>query len=619
VRLSVQTKLRRRRRGAIAVALATSVGVISQSAVAGATSTSTRNAVGVRLERMAPRLPLGSVAVGSLPGTTAMTLSVTLAPRNEPALTAFIAAASIPGSAAYRHYLAAGQFALRFGPSARTVSAVENELRSLGMGRAELSSDHLFVTVHATATSVESAFGIALERYRLPDGSVGFINTQAPRVSGVLESPAVVGILGLDSLSRPRPLLYRKGTGTRSLHAAAPARLSSRPTKKASGPQACATAVSTAKSDDSYTDTQIAEAYKLNALYAKGDNGKGQTVALYELEPFSSSDLATFQKCYGTAVPVTVVKEFGGAGSGFGSGESILDIDNIVAMAPGIKLLVYEGPGNTDAQATGEYDDMVAPDNAKSLSTSWGLCEQDEGAAEINSEYPVFQEAAVYGQTLYAAAGDDGSEDCLQDGTSFAKDLAVDDPGSDPYVVSVGGLRLQGLTPTEAVWNDKTAGSGGDGDGAGGGGISTQWLMPTWQIGKGVINKYSSHALCGATTKYYCREVPDVSADADPDVGGWVFYYEGSWQGGEGGTSAAAPLWAAMTAVINAQCPTGGVGFDAPRLYAVARTAGNFTDVTSGNNDYTGGHSGSYPATADYDMASGLGSPLATGLATSLC
>jgi len=192
----------------------------------------------------------------------------------------------------------------------------------------------------------------------------------------------------------------------------------------------------------------------------------------------------------------------------------------------------------------------------------------------------------------------------------------VDDPGSQPYVVSVGGLTLESLTPTEKVWNDK---SDGDGDGAGRGGISTKWLRPTWQTGVGVITKHSSNAPCGASTNSYCREVPDVSADADPDTGGWVFYFEGERLGGEGGTSAASPLWAALTAVINSQCTSGTVGFDAPTLYWAASTAGNFTDVTAGNNDYTGTHDGLYPANAGFDMASGLGSPLASGLAKSLC
>jgi subtilase family serine protease len=552
-------------------------------------------------------------------------LSVALEPRNEAALQAFIAAASISGTAQYHHYLAPGRFAAVFGPRSSTIAAVEAELRSLGINGAHTSPDRLFVEANTTAARVRAAFRVRMQRYRLPNGWAGFSNSQAPLVSGVLASNAVTGILGLENLMRPQPLLVgharlvhdrdpSTATTAHNSRAAAPRKT------EASGPKACAAATSAATENDSYTDTQLAQAYKLSSLYADGAEGKGQTVAIYELEPYSTSDLTAFQKCYATSVKVRNVSEFGGPGTGAGSGEAIMDIENVVALAPASQILVYQAPGDvSDSQYVTLFDDMVAPDTAKQLTTSWGLCELDSGSTVINSEYPVFQEAATYGETFYAAAGDDGSEDCLEDGTSNAKKLSVDDPGSDPYVVSVGGLRVESLTPTETVWNDHTEAAGGDGDGAGGGGISAEWLMPTWQLGTGVINKFSSHTICGASSKYYCREVPDVSADADPDVGGWVIYYQGSWQGGNGGTSAAAPLWAALTAVINSQCKTGSVGFDAPRLYEVARHAGNFTDVTSGNNDYTDGHSGDYPATKGFDLASGLGSPIATGLANSLC
>jgi subtilase family serine protease len=572
-----------------------------------------------RLSRMAPSIPAGSLAIGAVASSAPIDLSISIAPRDEAALTSFIAGASIPGTARYHHYLAPGQFASRFGPASATVSEVVAELHSLGISGTSVSSDHLFVNARTTAASVASAFKVKLQRYRLSDGTTGFSNAEAPLVSGVLASPAINGILGLENLTHPRPLL-EGSKSARHAHSAAVGQ-SSPPAVHTTGPQACAAASSAATSNDSYTDTQIAQAYKLSTLYTDADTGANQTIAVYELEPYLSTDLAAFQKCYGTAVKVTNINEYGGPGTGAGSGESILDIENIVGLAPGAKLLVYQGPANpTDAQSVDLYDDMIAPDTAKQLSTSWGLCELDLGSAVINSEYPVFQEAASYGETFYSAAGDDGSEDCLEDGTANDAKLSVDDPGSQPYVVSVGGLRLESLTPTETVWNDHTVSDGGDGDGAGGGGISAEWQMPTWQIGTGVINKYSSHTICGASTKYYCREVPDVSGDADPDVGGWVIYYEGSWQGGEGGTSAAAPLWAALTAVINSgsKC-TAGVGFDAPRLYEEARNAGNFTDVTTGNDDYTGGHGGDYPAGTRYDLASGLGSPIATGLAASLC
>jgi kumamolisin len=137
-----------------------------------------------------------------------------------------------------------------------------------------------------------------------------------------------------------------------------------------------------------------------------------------------------------------------------------------------------------------------------------------------------------------------------------------------------------------------------------------------------VISSDSSGTKCGAPSGIYCREVPDVSADADPYTG-YVFYYEGAWTS-IGGTSPAAPLWAALTALIDASggCASATVGFANPSFYNVAGSASypaSFSDITSGDNDYTGTHSGKFPAGTGYDMASGLGTPIAGGLDAALC
>lgn len=542
-----------------------------------------------------------------------MFLAVTMRPRDEAALSSFVLRASTPGNPHYRHYLAHGQFAARFGPSRATVKAVIAELSALGFHRLRLSPDHLYVTVPTTAARVESAFKVELARYRF-EGRVGFVNTVAPLVHGVLASQKVIGILGLDGLVHPRSLMARAAAhrGASRLPA-----LSS-PVEHSAGPVACAKAATAASQDDGYTDTQIADAYKLNSLYAKGHLAQNQTIAVYELEPYLPTDIAAFQKCYGTSVTLKDVNLFGGPGKGAGSGEAAMDLENVIALAPKAKIIVYQGPDTiTNADNLKMYDDMIAPDNAKQLTTSWGLCEPDNGVATDKSEYSVFEEAASYGETFYSASGDDGSTDCYEDGTINSTGLFVDDPGSDPYVISVGGETLNGLAPSEYVWNESR-----NEEGAGGGGLSMVWQMRKWQTGPGVLSKYSSKTRCGGSSKslYYCREVPDVAGDSNPVIGGWAIYYEGSWQGGNGGTSAAAPLWAAMTADINSACPK-GVGFVAPRLYEAARKAGSFTAITRGNNDYTpstyGG--GLYPATVGYDMATGLGGPLASGLSSSLC
>ena len=198
--------------------------------------------------------------------------------------------------------------------------------------------------------------------------------------------------------------------------------------------------------------------------------------------------------------------------------------------------------------------------------------------------------------------------------------LAVDDPSSQPWVTSVGGTDLTALgpAPTETTWNEFFNTSCGCQEGAGTGGISTNWSMPSWQTGAGVISSLSSGTPCGATSGD-CREVPDVSASADP-VHGYVIFHHGAWTD-IGGTSAATPLWASLFSVIESKNTTPvRQGFLNPRLYstAAAHRAATFNDVTVGNNDYVGTNNGLYPATSDYDMATGLGSPIGTGIQAKL-
>jgi YVTN family beta-propeller protein len=193
--------------------------------------------------------------------------------------------------------------------------------------------------------------------------------------------------------------------------------------------------------------------------------------------------------------------------------------------------------------------------------------------------------------------------------------LSVEDPAGQPFVTGVGGTNLTrlGPAPSQSVWDEPRLG-----EGAGTGGISSRWTMPRYQKGPGVISSLSSRAPCGARAGQHCRELPDVSASADPSHG-YVIVFGGQWTV-VGGTSAATPLWAAVTSILDA---TGGrvhrVGFLNPALYRlVGRGRRIVNDVTSGNNDYTTTSGGHYPTTRHYDMATGLGTPIVTGLAAAL-
>lgn len=188
-------------------------------------------------------------------------------------------------------------------------------------------------------------------------------------------------------------------------------------------------------------------------------------------------------------------------------------------------------------------------------------------------------------------------------------------PATQPFVTGVGGTDLTklGPKPTERVWDESLPPQSDHPAGAGGGGISVFWKMPSYQKGPGVKNSESSGVPCG-NAHGLCREVPDVSASADP-WHGYIVFEQGQWVS-IGGTSAATPLWAAITGLLDVQQgKKHRVGFLNPALYKdVAAGKHIVNDVTVGNDDYTTTGDGLFKAGKGYDMASGLGSPIGTGL-----
>jgi Pro-kumamolisin, activation domain/IPT/TIG domain len=619
----------------------------------------------------APRVPAGARAVGPVQGATQVHGAVVLRPRNEAALMRFIAAVTTPRSPMFGRYLPPGEYARAFGPTGAAVSAVRSQLAADGLQVTKVASDGLIVDFSGSASTVERAFGTGLERYKLADGTFGTATTSAIRVPATL-ARVVAGVVGLDNLAHPLPIPVLHG------HPAG------RPAARAEGfphpagsPNACANARNAAQQMGGLTDDQIAHAYGAFGLYGTGDVAAGQHIAIYELEQFLPSDIRTFDTCYFGATAAAKmatrlhqINVDAGQPIGQGFGEAILDVEDVSAVAPGAVIDVYQAP-NTTIGALDEYTTIINKDADKVVTSSWGICEQ---AVQLGSpgvqqaENFLFEQAAAQGQTLFAAAGDQGSDDCnaFRDSSppSGQNVLSVDDPGSQPYVISVGGTTIDNAAvqpPSEHVWNDGAA------FGATGGGISMSWSMPTWQRDSrvpGIVLPGSAaytaantieHAfgfptgfcqafLAGANSTTPCRTVPDVSAQADEFIGavtifstefespqtpsGWVTI---------GGTSSSAPLWAAMLAVMNAS-PTckanpataDGVGFASPLLYAVASNPvaykASFSDITVGNNDIFGLHNGQvFPATTGYDMSTGLGSPQLTsqggkaGLAFYLC
>jgi len=577
---------------------------------------------GVRVGAFAP-IPAASRVIGSLPDSTRLDLTVALRPRDPAALAAFASAVSTPGSDVYRDYITPGQFRQRFGPTTAQIAAVQSSLRAHGLSPGRATANGLAIPIRATAGQAADAFSLSFSRVAESGRRVAFASTAPPLLDPSVAG-LVQGVVGLDTLSPPQPLAVRPRAGF-AVHRAVRHVVTG-------GPQPCAAATAAAPGQGAYTADEIASAYRFSGLYAGGDEGAGQTVAVYELEPYLPSDVAAYQACYGTNASVTDVAVDGGAGSGAGSGEAALDIEDLIGLAPKANVIVYEGPNeNSGAPGAGPYDtynEIISQDQAKVITTSWGQCESMEGAADAVAESTLFQEAAAQGQTIVSAAGDEGAEDCFAPGTNLNLAPAVDDPSSQPYVTGVGGTSMSALgpPPAETVWNNGGGLSGllGSSAGAGGGGVSALWRMPTYQSDAAsllhVVNSESTGAPCGAASGY-CRQDPDVSADADPYTG-YLIYYEGSWNG-IGGTSAAAPVWAALVALANASpyCTGTTVGFANPALYRAAGSAygSYFDDVTAGNNDFTGTNSGHFNAGRGYDMASGLGTPIATTLAVALC
>jgi hypothetical protein len=619
----------------------------------------------------APRAPDGARAAGAVPASARISGTVVLKPRDNSALVQFIGEVTDKNSPSFHQYLPAGAFASRFGPARAAISAVTSQLTADGLGVSGISGDGLLVRFSGTARQVEAAFHTGLESYRLPGGSLGRAATSAVSLPSAIAG-SVAAVVGLDNVAAPRPLgIARPAASARgTIRPPAPARGTIRPPGTASfvhpagSPDACPAATSAARAFGGLTDDQIAHAYGAFGLYGSGDLGAGQHIALYELEPFARSDIKAFDTCYFGASGAAsmlgrlhVIPVDGGQPAGTGSGEANLDVEDISALAPDATIDVYEGPSpgtnGTDYDPVDEYAAIIDADRDQVVSTSWGLCEQaiQQGQPGLQqAENLLFEQAAAQGQSVFGAAGDNGSDDCNTSETSTPvsgqNPVSVDDPASQPYVVSVGGTTIDDAAsqpPLEQVWND-----GADG-GGGGGGISQSWAMPAWQRAATVpgialpgsaayanadkVEKsfgyppgFCQSAVAGAGSSTPCRLVPDVSAQADEFTGAITVYQAafGGW-GTTGGTSSATPIWAALLALVNAS-PTcasqavtrGGVGFVSPLLYSVASNpagyAASFNDITSGGNDIYGLDDGLvFPATAGYDLASGLGSPQLTG------
>jgi kumamolisin len=418
------------------------------------------------------------------------------------------------------------------------------------------------VVLAGTTAAMCAAFATELQQYEHPGG--GYRGRTGPLYIPVELEQIIAGVFGLDDRPQAHPHLQRYDQTTDTVRA---------------------TATTT-----SYTALQLAQLYD----FPTTQNGSGQCIALIELGGgYTNSDLQAYFQKLGIAQPnVTSVSVNGGQNTPAGNpdsadGEVDLDIEVSGAIAPGAHIAVYFAPntdqGFLDAVTQATHD---TTNNPSVISISWGGAESTWTSQAMRAMDQAFQAAVALGITVCSSAGDNGSSDGVTDGKAH-----VDFPASSSYALACGGTRLESSNNTvssEVVWNDNATSS------ATGGGISDTFGLPTWQA--------NAKVPVSINDQHSGRGVPDVAGDADPQTG-----YQVHVDGQDvvfGGTSAVAPLWAGLIALIN-QKRGKPLGYLNPILYQ------NYTQLAQANalRDVTSGNNGGYSAGPGWDPCTGLGTP----------
>jgi kumamolisin len=493
------------------------------------------------------REPIGT-RVGDQPGDVTVEVSVILKPQNP-----------LPVPRAAGQTVSRDEFASKYGADPALVEELKRFARENNLTVGEVSLERRTVKLEGTAADMMRAFDVQLGQYE-------HLGHHYRARSGPIKVPSdlashIEAVLGLDN--RPQ----------------AKAHFRIRPQ-----PSAVAAAASV-----SYSPRQIAQLYN----FPLDVDGAGETIGILELGGgYKPADLQTYFAGLAIKEPKVITVSVDKAKNSptnpsSADGEVLLDIEVIGAVAPGARIAVYFAPntdqGFQDALTTAIHDKTNKP---SVISISWGGPESSWTAQAMDAFDSAAQAAAALGVTVCAASGDDGSSDGVTDGKNH-----VDFPSSSPHILACGGTSLQsasGSISSESVWNDGAKG------GAGGGGFSTQFALPAWQ---------SSAGISGSG-----RGVPDVSGDADPQTGYNVLVDGQSMV--IGGTSAVAPLWSGLIALLNQKLGK-RLGFVQPALYGMSKTAKGFHDITAGSN-------GAFSAGPGWDPASGLGSPSGQNLLSGL-
>ncbi len=499
-------------------------------------------------------------------------IEVTVLLRRGSAPGQFPSAAQIAETAAQlprqRKYLTREEFAQAHGASAADLEKIRAFAEQYHLQIASEDRASRSVKLGGTVEAFSEAFGANLRRYQHPSGAYR-CRTGKLTIPADLQS-IVRGVFGLDN--RPQVKAHF--------------RLRKKQPK-----------VNANAADVSYSPLQVAKAYGFPS--GSTATGAGQCIGVIELGGgYNTTDLDSFFSNLGIKTPqVTAVSVDGGANSptgdpGGADGEVELDIEVAGAIAPAAQLAAYFAPntdqGFIDAVTTAVHDAQLKP---SIVSISWGGPESSWTEQSRDALNSACEDASTMGVTVLAASGDDGSSDGSSDGTP-----AVDFPASSPFVMACGGTKLTlsgSVISSEQAWNDLSAN-----EGATGGGVSEVFALPAFQ---------QTASVPKAPNGFVGRGVPDVAGNADPETG-YNVVVDGQ-QTVIGGTSAVAPLWAGLLALINQSLGT-NAGYLNALLYS-AKAQATFHDVTAGNN-------GSYSASPGWDACTGLGTPNGAALLTAL-
>ena len=506
----------------------------------------------------------------------------------EPAagLEPFLAEQLNPSSPNYHHWLTPEQFGQRFGLSDNDLAKITAWLRAQGFTVHDVARGRHWITFSGTAAQAARAFHTEIHRYSV-NGEEHFANA-TPIAMPAAFSGVVTGVDGLDDF-RLQPL-----------HTALTPKL-------------------TSGSSHFLAPDDLATIYNALPLYQKGIDGTGQSVAILGQTDLVLSDLQAFRSRFNLPGGDPQVMLFGPdpGTSNSDLGEADLDLEYASAMARNATV-IYVNSRSVNLSAEYAVDQNVAP----IISMSYGGCET-QLALTLRS---IAQQANAQGITWLISSGDSAAATCDRSAPTpqAQRGATVSYPSSLPEVTSVGGTefnegggsywtatntanRASALSYIpERVWNDSATRNALIG---GGGGASAVYPKPTWQTGPGVPND-------GA------RDLPDVSFSASADHDGYEVVMAGKVFI-VGGTSASAPLFAGMLALLNQSLAVSnpgapvGLGNINPVLYRLAQgTTDVFHDVTAGDNivpcaqgspNCVNGSLG-YAAGPGFDLGSGLGS-----------